>query len=137
MLMVCYRRFILSCGKRQYPCTMHHTRSRHVIALCTVVTCCCCLLVDVVPSGTFKTKDGKYVVIGGNGDSVYTRLMTALGRADMGAKNPQYATNSDRCRHEADIIAAIEGWVADHELHEVVDKLKEARVPSGEWWVGI
>eukprot|EP00877_Chromochloris_zofingiensis_P012019 jgi/Chrzof1/7070/Cz02g09190.t1 len=86
---------------------------------------------DVVPSGTFKTKDGKYVVIGGNGDSVYTRLMTALGRADMGAKNPQYATNSDRCRHEADIIAAIEGWVADHELHEVVDKLKEARVPSG------
>lgn len=50
-----------------------------------------------------KTKDGKWVIIGGNGDSVYTRLMAAVGRPDMGADNPKYATNAVRCTHEREI----------------------------------
>lgn len=58
----------------------------------------CCT--GVVPSGTWQTKDGKYVVIGGNGDSIYTRLMAAVGRADMGADNADYATNTKRCEKE-------------------------------------
>lgn len=37
----------------------------------------------VVPSATFETLEGRYVIIGGNGDSIYTRLMTAVGRPDM------------------------------------------------------
>ncbi len=48
-----------------------------------------CLLSGVVPSGTFRTREGKYVVIGGNGDSVYSRLMAAIGRPDMAADNPK------------------------------------------------
>ena len=44
-----------------------------------------------------QSKDGKYVIIGGNGDSVYTRLMAAVGRPDMGSQNPVYATNTRRC----------------------------------------
>jgi crotonobetainyl-CoA:carnitine CoA-transferase CaiB-like acyl-CoA transferase len=43
----------------------------------------------VVPSGTFRTRETKYVVIGGNGDSVYSRLMAAIGRPDMTADNPR------------------------------------------------
>ena len=57
----------------------------------------------VVPSATFQTSDGRYVIIGGNGDSIYTRLMTAVGRADMGADNPRYQSNTDRCQHEKEI----------------------------------
>ena len=64
---------------------------------------------DVVPSGTFRTADGKWVVIGGNGDSVYSRLMEAIGRPDMGSSNPRYANNSMRCRHEAEIMAEVGG----------------------------
>lgn len=71
---------------------------------------------DVVPSGTFKTSDEHYVIIGGNGDSVYTRLMAAVGRPDMGADNQLYATNSARCQNEKDIMDVIEAWVAERSM---------------------
>ncbi len=59
----------------------------------------------VVPSATFQTRDGRYVIIGGNGDSVYSRLMTAVGRPDMTASNPLYQSNTNRCKHEKEIYA--------------------------------
>ncbi len=57
----------------------------------------------VVPSATLKTKDGRYVIIGGNGDSVYTRLMAAIGRPEMGSQNPLYCNNTERCKREDEI----------------------------------
>ncbi|KAK9829127.1 hypothetical protein WJX72_004038 [[Myrmecia] bisecta] len=85
----------------------------------------------IVPSATMKTRDGKYVIIGGNGESIYTRLMAAVGRPDMGADNPKYANNTKRCEHEAEIYEVLEGWVAQHSLPEVVEAMKAARVPCG------
>ena len=58
---------------------------------------------DVVPSGTFRCADGRYVVIGGNGDSVYSRLMVAVGQPGMTAENERFATNAARCK-EVDYI---------------------------------
>lgn len=66
----------------------------------------------VVPSGTFETSDGHFVIIGGNGNSVYTRLMAAIGRSDMGADNPKYGSNSNRVNHEEEIMTTISDWVA-------------------------
>ena len=60
-------------------------------------------MAGVVPSATFLTKDGRSVVIGGNGDSIYTRLMAAVGRPDMGSQNPTYATNALRCQRQDEI----------------------------------
>lgn len=57
----------------------------------------------VVPTGVSHTKDGKYVIIGGNGDSIYTRLMAAVGRPEMGAQNPDFANNSKRMERESEI----------------------------------
>ena len=57
----------------------------------------------MVPSATFETGDGRWVIIGGNGDSVYTRLMAAVGRPDMGMQNQHYATNPLRCQREEEI----------------------------------
>ncbi|GLC40766.1 hypothetical protein PLESTB_000024800 [Pleodorina starrii] len=85
----------------------------------------------VVPSGTFRTQDGRYVVIGGNGDSVYSRLMAAIGRPDMAASNPAYASNSLRVAAEAEIMGQIEEWVAKHTLEEVMGCMTKARVPAG------
>lgn len=62
------------------------------------------LSAGVVPSGTLQTSDGHYVIIGGNGDSIYSRLMAAVGRPDMSADNPEYANNSQRCLREAEIM---------------------------------
>ena len=61
-------------------------------------------LTGVVPSGTWLTQDGHYVIIGGNGDSIYSRLMAAVGRPDMSSDNPLYANNSQRCLQEAEIM---------------------------------
>ena len=60
-------------------------------------------LTGVVPSATMQSKDGKYVIIGGNGDSVYSRLMAAVGRPDMASSNPLYATNTHRCQRADEI----------------------------------
>ena len=67
-----------------------------------------CFVTGVVPSATMQSKDGTYVIIGGNGDSVYSRLMAAVGRPDMGSSNPLYATNTLRCQR-ADEIYKVSG----------------------------
>ena len=60
-------------------------------------------IAGVVPSATMQSKDGKYVIIGGNGDSVYSRLMGAVGRPDMASSNPSYATNTHRVQRADEI----------------------------------
>ncbi|KAA6422537.1 MAG: CAIB BAIF family [Trebouxia sp. A1-2] len=85
----------------------------------------------VVPSATLQSKDGKYVIIGGNGDSVYSRLMAAVGRPDMSSANPLYATNTHRCQRADEIYKVIGDWVASHTHEEVLAAMAKARVPSG------
>jgi crotonobetainyl-CoA:carnitine CoA-transferase CaiB-like acyl-CoA transferase len=84
----------------------------------------------IVPTNTYKCADGKYLVIGGNGDSIFMRLMQAVGREDM-AKNEAYATNADRVRYERDIDAVLKAWCADHKLEDAVNILESKRVPCG------
>jgi len=85
----------------------------------------------VVPSGTFRTGDGHWVVIGGNGDSIYTRLMAAVGRPEMGAKNPDYSDNAKRVERETEIMGVIADWVQQNTLEGVLKAMSEARVPAG------
>lgn len=40
-------------------------------------------MTGIVPTNTYPCKDGKHVIIGGNGDSIYVRLMNAIGRSDL------------------------------------------------------
>ncbi|MFL2530748.1 MAG: CaiB/BaiF CoA transferase family protein [Porticoccaceae bacterium] len=84
----------------------------------------------IVPTNTYKCADGKYLVIGGNGDSIFMRLMQAVGREDM-AKNEAYATNADRVRYERDIDAVLKAWCADYKLEDAVNILESKRVPCG------
>ncbi|KAL4419798.1 hypothetical protein ABPG75_006896 [Micractinium tetrahymenae] len=88
-------------------------------------------LTGVVPSGTWKAKDGVYVIIGGNGNSVYNRLIAAMGRPDMGIENPRFATDALRCQNEKEILEVIEEWVGSHTSEEVMAAMNEARVPAG------
>jgi crotonobetainyl-CoA:carnitine CoA-transferase CaiB-like acyl-CoA transferase len=84
----------------------------------------------IVPTNTYKCADDKFVVIGGNGDSIYARLMTAVGREDM-ATGKQYATNADRVIHEADIDLVLANWCASLPLAEAMAVLEQHRVPCG------
>ncbi len=84
----------------------------------------------IVPTNTYRCDDGKYVIIGGNGDSIFKRLMTAVGRSDM-AENPLMADNAGRVVHEAEIDEALALWCAGHACADVISALEEVRVPVG------
>ena len=84
----------------------------------------------IVPTNTYKCADGKFLVIGGNGDSIFARLMTAVGRADM-ASDAKYATNADRVVHEAELDKVLAGWCASYPLTEAMAILEKYRVPCG------
>lgn len=87
-------------------------------------------LTGIVPTNTYKCRDGKFVIIGGNGDSIYKRLMNAMGRPDL-ADDPRMADNAGRVRHEKELDAAIGAWTGAHVAAEVLDILGKADVPSG------
>jgi formyl-CoA transferase len=88
-------------------------------------------LTNIVPSNTYATRDGKSVVIGGNADNIYKRLMHAIGRDDLG-NDPALANNAGRVKRTAEIDGAIGAWAAAHELEEILDALKAADVPHGK-----
>lgn len=89
-------------------------------------------LTGVVPSGTWKSKDGVFIIIGGNGNSVYDRLMTAIGKPDMTSSNPRYETDFKRCRVEEEICSEIEAFVANNTAETVIQTMSDARVPAGK-----
>jgi crotonobetainyl-CoA:carnitine CoA-transferase CaiB-like acyl-CoA transferase len=87
-------------------------------------------ITGIVPTNTYRCDDGKYVVIGGNGDSIFKRLMTAAGRPDM-ADNAAMADNAGRVQHETEIDEALALWCAAHPSAHIIDTLEEVRVPVG------
>jgi crotonobetainyl-CoA:carnitine CoA-transferase CaiB-like acyl-CoA transferase len=87
-------------------------------------------LTGIVPTNTYLCADKKYVVIGGNGDSIFQRLMKCAGRADM-ADDPRFADNAGRVVHEAEIDQAIEAWTHSRSSIDVLTALQQAEVPSG------
>lgn len=87
-------------------------------------------LSGIVPSNTYRCADGRYIIIGGNGDSIFKRLMTAAGRDDLAA-DPRLAHNDGRVAHEKEIDDAIAAWTGRHTFDEILEALASARVPAG------
>jgi formyl-CoA transferase len=87
-------------------------------------------LPGIVPSNTFRCADDKYVVISGNGDAIYRRLMNTIGRSDL-ADDAALATNAGRVTHQQQLESAIADWTATMSHHDVLDALEAAGVPSG------
>jgi crotonobetainyl-CoA:carnitine CoA-transferase CaiB-like acyl-CoA transferase len=84
----------------------------------------------IVPTNTYRCGDGKFVVIGGNGDSIFKRLMEAAGRGDI-ANDARLANNAGRVEHEQDIDKAISSWCQNHTSTKILKTLEESRVPAG------
>ncbi|MDP2325492.1 MAG: CoA transferase, partial [Gammaproteobacteria bacterium] len=87
-------------------------------------------LTGIVPTNTYRCKDGKFVIIGGNGDSIYKRLMQAIGRPEL-ADDPRMADNAGRVVHEKELDVAIGAWTGSLTAAQVLAVLGEADVPSG------
>jgi len=88
-------------------------------------------LPGIVPSNTYTTRDGENIVIAGNGDAIFKRLMLAIGREDL-ANDPQLARNDGRVPRTADIDGAIQAWCDTQTIEAALATLKAADVPVGK-----
>ncbi len=87
-------------------------------------------LPGIVPSNTYPCGDGKYVVIGANADSIFKRMMRAIGRPDL-ADDPALGTNDGRVARTGELDGVISEWTSRHDLDTVLEVLDKAEVPSG------
>jgi crotonobetainyl-CoA:carnitine CoA-transferase CaiB-like acyl-CoA transferase len=87
-------------------------------------------ITGIAPTNTYLCADGRHVIIGGNGDSIFRRLMTVAGRPDMAA-DPALADNAGRVRHEAALDEALAAWCGRQSAAEVIAALEAERVPVG------
>ena len=86
-------------------------------------------LPGIAPSNAYRCADGQ-VVIGGNGDSIFKRLMQAVGRADL-ATDPGLGDNAQRAARVDELDAAITAWTVQRKVAEVVATLQAVSVPAG------
>ena len=87
-------------------------------------------LPGIAPSNAYPCQDG-WVLVAGNGDSIFKRLMATIGRQDL-ADDPQLADNAGRVARVAEIDAAIGRWTAERTVAQVMELLAAARVPAGK-----
>lgn len=86
-------------------------------------------LPGIAPSNAYACADG-WVLVAGNGDSIFTRLMDAIGRSDL-ARDPTLVGNAARVARVGEIDDAIGAWTATRTVSDVLDALKAAQVPAG------
>lgn len=88
-------------------------------------------LPGIAPSNAYRCHDGSYVLIAGNGDAIFQRLMHCIGRPDL-ANDPSLAHNDGRVARVQEIDEAIQAWtLSQTDIDAMLEKLKAAGVPSG------
>ncbi len=87
-------------------------------------------ITGIVPTNTYHCSDGKFIIIGANGDSIFKRLCEKMGRPEM-ANDQRFADNAGRVSHEQEIDTVIGAWTSSLDSSTALALLEEARVPSG------
>lgn len=87
-------------------------------------------LPGIAPSNAYRCLGDAYVLIAGNGDSIFKRLMHTIGRDDLG-QDPELKDNSGRVQRVEEIDAAIGAWTAERDIVDVLHSLDAAGVPAG------
>ena len=87
------------------------------------------IMPGITPSAIHTTRDGKHIQIGANGDAIFRRFMSAIGRDDL-ASDPQLADNAGRDARRDELYAVIDAWCAAHETEYVMATLTRAEVPA-------
>ncbi|EYS85275.1 CoA-transferase [Cupriavidus sp. SK-4] len=88
-------------------------------------------LPGIAPTNAYRCADGKYVLIAGNGDGIFRRLMDMIERPDL-RDDPALAHNDGRVSQVAMLDAAIGEWAAQRSLDAALDALNGARIPAGK-----
>jgi formyl-CoA transferase len=87
-------------------------------------------LPGIAPSNLYACRDGSYVLIAGNADALFRRLMSAIGREDL-RDDPALAKNDGRAEQMARIDEAISAWTLKFTQDEILEAMEKAEVPAG------
>jgi succinyl-CoA---D-citramalate CoA-transferase len=87
-------------------------------------------LPGIAPSNLYPCRDGSYVLIAGNADALFKRLMSAIGRDDL-REDPALARNDGRAAQVARIDEAISAWTSKRAQQDVLEEMERAQVPAG------
>ncbi|MGV0741723.1 CaiB/BaiF CoA transferase family protein [Mycolicibacterium sp. XJ870] len=90
----------------------------------------------IAPSNAYPCADGNSIIIAGNGDAIYQRYMTTIGRPDL-AEDPELQTNAGRWQRRDELDAAIAQWSSRLDRDEALKLLDEAGVPSGPIYTAV
>jgi formyl-CoA transferase len=82
------------------------------------------------PNSVYPTRDGEWLAIGGNSQSIFRRLVTLMGKPEL-ADDPRFVTNQTRAANAKELDALIEAWTRTQDLQAVNAALAEAGVPAG------
>jgi formyl-CoA transferase len=99
---------------------MGHTRERTGSAL-----------PGIAPTNAYRCNDGNHVLVAGNGDGIFRRLMAAIERDDL-ADDPRFEHNDGRVAGVQEIDGAIEAWTCERSQDQVLEVLSKAGVPAGK-----
>lgn len=87
------------------------------------------ILPGIAPTSAYRCSDGTYVLIAGNGDSIFRRLCGAMGRDDLAA-DPALAHNDGRAAKQAWLDGEIERWTSARAPDDVLAAMTRADVPA-------
>ena len=87
-------------------------------------------LPGIAPTNAYLCADGGYVLVAGNGDSIFKRLMTVIGRDDLG-NDPQLENNDGRVKRVAELDQAIGEWAKTVSTDKALEILDSVAVPVG------
>jgi len=87
-------------------------------------------ITGIVPTGTYRCKDDRLIVIGANTNSMFKRLTGAMDKPELGA-DPRLAENIGRVKHQKEIEEAIESWTLTLDSEDALSKLDNASVAAG------
>jgi len=87
-------------------------------------------LPGIAPTNAYLCADGGYVLVAGNGDSIFKRLMKLIGRDDLGA-DPELENNDGRVKRVVELDQAIGQWANRLSTDEALEALDSAAVPAG------
>jgi len=87
-------------------------------------------LPGIAPTNAYLCADGGYVLVAGNGDSIFKRLMKLIGRDDLG-NDPELENNDGRVKRVVELDQAIGAWAKGVTTDQALEALDSVAVPAG------
>ena len=88
------------------------------------------ILPGIAPSNVYPCQDQEMILIGGNGDNVFTRLAETMGRPEL-ATDPKFCDHLSRGSNQTELDHIVAGWTATFRLGDLIALLDEKGIPNG------